>query len=315
MSPHPATEFKCSLCKYNCSEAKPRIINENFVCKDCVTDMVVPLFHKALQYEFAYPVEWDHFMILDPDDFAEDLGKDFIARFEQVEKDYHCPPSERVYCKNLIKEEDVLPRGQKRFLMCATAIKSRPEKVQLRVAGHKIVECGAFVRARKENDGGSFFVQPYCRSCGGKACSNCGDAVFVHTAIQHRCRYVRQKPVETFVGPEMIKGKDYQVCPNPECGTIVQLHDGCNSMMCKQTSCNTSFCFLCAAPVRDDDLAHWRPGNPCPRFGQPGTSNAIWDSDPAEDAPELEPDEDMGDAELEWVDFVPPEFRLRGPRT
>ena len=266
--------FTCTICAdEDCMELNPRMINNNYVCYGCIKDGIVPLFHKALKYEFAYPVAWDAETLLWPDDFAEELGPEFIKRFKQVEKEYQTPPKDRVYCKSLLLKENVLERGQKTY--GRGRVTSRAEEERLREERIKLVECGGFVGTRKPFDNWSIFIQPYCHSCSGRVCSCCGNPIYAGEVKYHDCQWREDTLEETFVGPEMKRGEDYQVCPGPECGTIVGLRDGCNFIRCAQVSCLTGFCFVCGEGPLEDASSHWRSGKPCPRYNQPGQRNAV----------------------------------------
>jgi len=78
-------------------------------------------------------------------------------------------------------------------------------------------------------------------------------------------------------------GKDFQHCPNESCKNPQFLQDGCNSVRC--SVCKLAFCYICAKarPSRD----HWNAGG-CPRFNQPGASNALYNNDVIEATGELE---------------------------
>lgn len=68
------------------------------------------------------------------------------------------------------------------------------------------------------------------------------------------------------------RGKDYNFCP--ACGLLEELLDGCNTISC--SNCQTEWCFICSQPAKHKS-DHWVPGNPCPRFGQPGDPRAVFD--------------------------------------
>lgn len=71
--------------------------------------------------------------------------------------------------------------------------------------------------------------------------------------------------------------------------------------------CGSVFCFICGEAVEHNGI-HWLPGNPCPRYNQPGAPNAIFDvlvedSDvPDEDAEGSNEDAEESDAESDTTD-------------
>ncbi|EME87246.1 uncharacterized protein MYCFIDRAFT_191739 [Pseudocercospora fijiensis CIRAD86] len=82
--------------------------------------------------------------------------------------------------------------------------------------------CNAFVGRKKA--GRPF--QLTCNACGSLACSKCAGAL-VHFG-KHVCK--TDLEVDPFTG--MLRGKDYQQCPNSSCQVKVALWDGCNGVKC-----------------------------------------------------------------------------------
>lgn len=81
-------------------------------------------------------------------------------------------------------------------------------------------------------------------------------------------------------GEEYIRGKHFQICPNPKCRTKCELRDGCNHMTCAAPSCGASFCFVCGEPAQVDSL-HWtrkEDGTGCPRYSHFDDVNAQFDN-------------------------------------
>lgn len=71
------------------------------------------------------------------------------------------------------------------------------------------------------------------------------------------------------------RGKDFQICPNSDCETSVQLQDGCNHLVC--SACGTNFCYICGGEA-DAESGHWQIGKPCPRYNSPQDRNAGFDN-------------------------------------
>ncbi|KAF2163495.1 hypothetical protein M409DRAFT_26106 [Zasmidium cellare ATCC 36951] len=89
--------------------------------------------------------------------------------------------------------------------------------------------------------------------------------------IDHVCSKEQGK-LDPFEG--LRSGKDYQICPNEGCRRPAELAAGCNHIACP---CGTNYCFICAKPA--EELSdHWKLGG-CPRYGQPGSSSALYNDD------------------------------------
>lgn len=74
-----------------------------------VDEFIIPLFEMALQ-EINYPPTWMKELPLHPSDFPEKVeaafGKDFIARYENAEKEFKTLPQRRLYCRHIVDPED-----------------------------------------------------------------------------------------------------------------------------------------------------------------------------------------------------------------
>jgi hypothetical protein len=111
-----------------------------------------------------------------------------------------------------------------------------------------------------------------------KNCGNCGRALQPNLLNgKHDC--VPENPTTEEILAGQQRGRDYQKCP--KCPNVVGLHDGCNHMKCDK--CNADFCFCCGASATHES-GHWAQGSKCPRYGVPGSENAIYD-EPAPAAP------------------------------
>ncbi|KAK6389994.1 hypothetical protein LTR65_006047 [Meristemomyces frigidus] len=89
------------------------------------------------------------------------------------------------------------------------------------------------------------------------------------------CKRAEEADAAAFEG--LVRGKDYQLCPNKRCGRRIQLEAGCNHIYCL---CSQQFCFVCGEPATNASL-HWASLGPedvkCPRYNQPTAANAIYD--------------------------------------
>lgn len=136
--------------------------------------------------------------------------------------------------------------------------------------------CEAFLCAKPKDD-----AKPKirCGECNALTCYPCG-ANATESVAEHVCPGAPDEESEKTENPfnGMQRGKEYQLCPNPECGTPVELRDGCNHMVCESTSCGTNFCFLCGEKI-EPHSGHWNAGSKCSRYNHPDAQNAIYDAD------------------------------------
>jgi hypothetical protein len=94
---------------------------------------------------------------------------------------------------------------------------------------------------------------------------------------EHRVKYERDlkalndATLDAMVPEGLVRRVDFQRCS--KCKIAIGLRDGCNHMAC--TKCGHNFCYICGEDAREDS-GHWSPGG-CPRYGQPGQQNAIFD--------------------------------------
>lgn len=96
---------------------------------------------------------------------------------------------------------------------------------------------------------------------------------------------------------QLVKGKDYQICPEDGCGRIIELSEACNAMRCR---CGVDFCYLCGEKAREGS-PHWNrkaDGTGCPKYGNK-------ESGMFEDDMDQPPEEADGDEELIFVEPWP----------
>lgn len=193
-------------------------------------------FLSAQESETSYPVKWQT-QILHPRAFPLTFDRHFITAYEAKEKEYLTPALQRVYC-----------------------------------------ECGAFVAPMVTPD-----AEPSWRSMGSsKLCSSCKARWCLRCAqrchgfgLRHRCEPERRMGERRLALGGLKKGEDWQVCPREGCGTIIELVEACNSMVC---ICGTAFCFICGKEAKEGS-DHWMEGQEgrCPKWGFPGSGTELFD--------------------------------------
>lgn len=133
-----------------------------------------------------------------------------------------------------------------------------------------------------------------CAECMWYTCLRCeesfstGDVAGEEVEIGHECDPRMNAELEERAFSGLVRGVDWQFCPNEECRRRVELSDGCNHIRCL---CRAHFCFVCGYFVRDGE-GHWRREGGCPRFGKKGDERAIYD-----DNDSWNDNDDIGDEE------------------
>ena len=152
---------------------------------------------------------------------------------------------------------------------------------------YREVECATFIgqlipaadaESKLETDPSS--LKTRCPTCRATYCLICGQ-MYKHGG--HTCpRIPPSREADEAAFGDLVKGKDYQICPSTTCKRKIQLLDGCNHVYC---TCSQSFCFICGESVAGGG-GHWnkrREEGGCPRFNHPSMGNAMWEEDRAED--------------------------------
>lgn len=104
-------------------------------------------------------------------------------------------------------------------------------------------------------------------------CADCTGRISLDGGEKHVCKDDDTKdPLEG-----LQRGRDYQKCPG--CSVTVQLSEACNHMFCQHGTCRTEFCYICGEPATARS-GHWDYGRSCPRWGQQGSQDAIFDREP-----------------------------------
>lgn len=231
------TKFECSACLKEASGSRA-CIEGDLVCQVCL----VEIFKIAIQDEAEYPAHWGNIK-LDIDTCGRLLPEGILDSYRLAGREFATPAADRVYCRHTDPPRRLDP-------------------------------CNAFVGAwQKRKD------SVRCGVCMWYTCLRCEEshststAVGPRTTIQHDCSPEREKEIRLRPLRGMLRGKDYQICPNQDCKRVWSLHDGCNHMRC---ACKTHFCFICGRHVRDG-RGHWRSKGGCPRWNFPGDKNAQYD--------------------------------------
>lgn len=245
--------FNCSVCLEDIPKtSKPVNVAGDDVCQDCFDKEIKPKFYAALKHEKDFPVTWGS-AVLGPERFNDQFGGVFKVRWWAKRQEYKTPFAERVYCihKTLTKTD------------------------ARRDVADEVEECGWFLGTKVETK----YKTLTCLKCSGQTCGTCSEPLPAEGDKPHHCMVPiageESKEEDPFQG--MILGKDYQRCPS--CKVVVALVDGCNTIVCEMPSCRVHFCFICGQEAHHDS-DHWKAGNECPRWNQPGAANAHYDAPP-----------------------------------
>ncbi|KAM3419041.1 hypothetical protein BST61_g4996 [Cercospora zeina] len=228
------------------------------ICMDCFLAHMVPKFQAALRTEGGWnDCRWaEGEPPLEARQYADILGADFLARFEEKEKEYRTPGRDRFYCQHPISGD-------------GTAISSDEDLARIErimAASGRVDRCGAFVGSKASL---SSELQVQCGTCSGIICPKC-KGLPIYDQKSHKCVAVSRESVEdadAFAG--LVVGKDFQYCPG--CRSKYMLSEGCNSVYCRNGACGKSFCVLCGQEAAHNSQ-HWVVGNVtgCTKFGRPG---------------------------------------------
>lgn len=251
-------DFKCGLC-LEMKSAPPtqvRIIHGSMTCPECIHGQIVPLFRTAIAHEHLYPPSWGQREIAF-DDFKHFLTSAEHDAWEAKVEEYNTPVPNRIYCTHK--------------LQAATTDDGTAASAE---------RCNTFMGSTSLEGGASS-----CTKCRRWSCRKCGGIFEVpkdtetdddSLEIDHFCK---EKEADVLDEPGL--EDHYQRCPEPTCGFIVELMDGCNAIDCER--CKTVFCYICGESTTHEG-DHWTMGSRCPRYGKPGSPNAIFDDQPAHHA-------------------------------
>ncbi|KAH9823694.1 IBR domain, a half RING-finger domain [Teratosphaeria destructans] len=225
------------------------------VCEDCLQTQVIPRFYAAIQHEYNYPPEIAPRKPIDEEQFALQLGADFLKRYAVKKHEYRTPYDDRIYCPHKVLLADVLQPGEVAEHKIALA---SAETATAEVSGEAVTECGAMAATHKDDFASDLFT-----------CHHCMGEISISEIRAKAEANAEADQSNRFEG--MVRGVDYQLCP--KCRIPVQLWDGCNHMECGM--CGASFCWICGQEQAEDS-DHWLPGG-CPRYGAAGAPNAHFD--------------------------------------
>ncbi|EMC94255.1 hypothetical protein BAUCODRAFT_52249, partial [Baudoinia panamericana UAMH 10762] len=196
----------CSAC-FEEHDTERFIANGDQVCAPVLEEV----FKRALLSEPDFPPRWGR-TELDPWQYRRVVNTLYMKKYEKKAKEWSVPETMRIYCQHTDR-----PRH------------SEP--------------CNTFL--------GKWELSKYlrkCEKCNWYTCLRCrethstSDAAGRKAKMTHDCDpdTVVQGREEAFKG--LVRGKDYQDCPNDQCRTRIELKEACNHVTC---NCGTEFCYLC----------------------------------------------------------------------
>jgi hypothetical protein len=257
------TQFNCSFCLEDKSEppVQVRIIHGSMVCSECIHNNIVPRFRAALAHEHHHPPKWGN-KEMQYDDFKHFLTSAEQSEWEVKIEEYNTSVPTRIYCAHKLQG-------------------STTDNGPVTSTGN----CNNFMGSTSLEGG----ISP-CSKCEGWTCRLCGGPCDVpedkkvnddSMEVDHVCK---EKEPDLLQDPAL--EDHYQRCPEPTCGFIISIRDGCNAMDCER--CGTIFCYLCGE-ITTHDSGHWTTGSDCPRWNEPGDANARFDPAPAAELPIADP--------------------------
>lgn len=252
-----------------CLETQPfgtlATVNRYQVCHECIRQT----FQRALDYEGNYPPRWGRH-VLDVREYTQQsiLTREFLSLYHQKEREYRCPPINRVYCSwsrhRSVQQSEGKGKGK------GKAIDER---------------CNGFLGARTRSavdvlfNNGKLVVN--CKECGNLSCRACEDHITNSArAVAHKCLPARASDTNDAAFEGLRRGRDFQLCPFESCQRKIELMDGCNHVRC---ICGMQFCFICGQPAMDGS-GHWTRTDDaepsCPRYNERGAIDALYDVAP-----------------------------------
>ncbi|KAK5711632.1 hypothetical protein LTR17_018332 [Elasticomyces elasticus] len=200
-------------------------------------------FELATEDESHYPPRWgDH--VLNIDDYAHALSTAVLERYMKKALEWEVRPDRRLYCTQVLSGAET--------------------------------KCDTFLG---ERTGGATNFRYSCEACDALSCPACGDIVpsmLRSSEPTHICDLAKLRTFDDMSDfGSLIRGKDFQICPGKRCGRKIELADGCNHVKC---FCGEQFCYVCGIEANAYS-GHWQAD--CPRYGQRGSRNAIYDHPPA----------------------------------
>lgn len=205
------------------------------ICLECFHRGIKPNFIDALRSEIYHPVKYEG-QILNIDNFEAFFTPEFLAAYRIKIQEYAVSIPDRLYCDNI------------------------------NTATREI--CGHFIGSK----GGRTAASYPCSSCSTPEmpvhiCAKCLHSFSGSSPDQRSCGAL-EDPLK-----DLTCGIDYQICPNTNCNTKVELGAACNHMTCGM--CFQHFCYICGDYLQ---LGHFSLGNPCPKYGKKGSPTAMFDA-------------------------------------
>ncbi|KXT17756.1 hypothetical protein AC579_3641, partial [Pseudocercospora musae] len=106
----PDQTTRCPCCDDLVPVAGVITFDGNTSCRACATNILLPRFHAALQYEDDWLQLRANNRRPKAADFVSLLGQEFVQRYERIEQEYLIGEA-RVYCTHMIVSETAPPRG------------------------------------------------------------------------------------------------------------------------------------------------------------------------------------------------------------
>lgn len=224
------------------------------VCHSCLRET----FQRALHHEANYPPKWGNHT-LDTDRYYGEgiLSTAFMIAYTSREREYRCPPAQRVFCPwPATVQEGNNSKAKQPVQECENFL------------GHKVSKPSDVLQNSNSSNAS-------CRKCSRHSCLACRDRI-EGIPTDHKCLKFQAVETEDAAFKGLKRGKDYQICPSEKCERRIQLSDGCNHIVCM---CGMQLCFICGQPATgvEDHWARADDGTGCPRYNQPGSPRAIFD--------------------------------------
>ena len=247
---------KCTICTDDHPARETAIHNnDGILCRRCLTFIIT----RASDQEYWWPARFGRIRLF-PEHFRNVLGSKLVETYQEKSREYGIPTARRIYCVNRV-----------------------PAPGTNTASEAKTVLCEAFVGVLVAEDAGPD-EEPTrsCDSCGCVHCRYCA-AIYEIAGARHLCDPNKRQNEDTQAFSQLVRGKDYQICPQPSCRRKIELEDGCNHTVCV---CGMSLCFICGQYAKEGS-DHWigsRRSGGCPRYNHPSDREALWDM-AAVDAP------------------------------
>ena len=125
-----------------------------------------------------------------------------------------------------------------------------------------------------------------CEKCQWYTCLLClecystSDSEGKEIEIEHHYDPSSEQELRRRAFEGLVRGRDYQDCPNTNCEHRIELSEGCNCIQCQ--SCGMQFCYIRGRKA-EEGSGHWKSGSRCPKWNQPASGNALFHDDRDDD--------------------------------